>query len=281
MYKWPLIHFNGPLLKAKADRYRLFIGYLWLAPFHRRGSFICSIYLPPRLGIGSGRVESSRVERSQETLNQKRNEEDSVWGITVDLCGCERTYKVEQMSGEVFLSFYRNRISKWKYNKFKTRWNKITWISKRLAKPNRITDLIILRTAATSVVELGGEAVTNFQKKKKKGNRCFSISIRLLINPESMRVVNLADAINSPRPFERVSRRAGKQIIFFSLRENEKEREREGEFTCTRERETPVDPTTQHRRASNPHKRDRRREENPTVVINERVSPVRRTFLWS
>lgn len=65
MYKWPLIQFNGPLLKAKAGRYRLFIGYLWLAPFHRRGSFICSIYLPPRLAIGSGRVESSRVEGSQ------------------------------------------------------------------------------------------------------------------------------------------------------------------------------------------------------------------------
>lgn len=81
-----------------------------------------------------------------------------------------------------------------------------------------------------------------FNQKKKKGNRCFSISIRLLINPESMRVVNLADAVNSPRPFERVSRRAGKQIIFL-LSAREREREREREFTCTRERETPVDPT--------------------------------------
>lgn len=57
-----------------------------------------------------------------------------------------------------------------------------------------------------------------------------------------MRVVNLADAVNSPRPFERVSRRVGKQIIFL-LSAREREREREREFTCTRERETPVDPT--------------------------------------
>lgn len=118
-----------------------------------------------------------------------------------------------------------------------------------------------------------------FNQKKKKGNRCFSISIRLLINPESMRVVNLADAVNSPRPFERVSRRAGKQIIFL-LSARERERERERIYMNVRERNT-CGPDTQHCRASNPHKRDRRREENPTVVINERVSPVRRTFLWS
>lgn len=56
-----------------------------------------------------------------------------------------------------------------------------------------------------------------------------------------MRVVNLADAVNSPRPFERVQDELENKLSFFSLPENEKERERE--FTCTCERETPVDPT--------------------------------------
>lgn len=51
------------------------------------------------------------------------------------------------------------------------------------------------------------------------------------------------------------------KLSFFSLRENEREREGEREFTCTRERENICGLDTQHCRASNPHKRDRRREE--------------------
>ena len=193
MYKWPLIHFNGPLLKAKADRYRLFIGYLWLAPFHRRGSFICSIYLPPRLGIGSSRVGSSRGERSQETLNQKRNEEDSVWGITVDLCGCASGIKwskwAETSRGRFLFPLRNIEI---KVTSFKT-CLKRRYISKRCC-PNRTTDHRF-NNSLNNRNNFGRrwETVTNFQpkkkkKKKKKGNRRFSISIRLLINPESMRV---------------------------------------------------------------------------------------------
>lgn len=93
----------------------------------------------------SGRVGSSRVESSrgiaEETLNQKRNEEDSGWGITVDLCGCER-YKAEQTSPAFLFTQteYRNTVKKKKkkkgneFNSFKIMQMQI---SKRLAKPKQ------------------------------------------------------------------------------------------------------------------------------------------------